>query len=420
MLRLYISILFLSCCQFIGKAQVQRNIGADISLLPAYEAANTPYYTSSGQQISDVLTYLRDNASMNSIRVRLHVNPDNSNKDGVVQDLDYVTKFGRRIKDAGMNFMLDFHYSDTWADPAKQIIPAAWYKGTLSNTNPSDAVLNDTIYNYTKRCLQHLVSNGAAPDYVQIGNEVSYGMLWRTTADKCTSYSSEQSWNRFNALLKSASRAVREVMPKAKIILHIERIEKLRECRFVLNKLSTLDYDIIGLSYYPFWHGTISNLGTNLAALASAYPQKEVQIVETAYYYQFFPANNSSYTNTTSLWAGTPEGQKAFLEDLINELNKHNNVTGLYYWCAEENGNGKNSIVINSWLNRGLWNANTNRVLPGLFVLKNFCGDNVMDVKLPAMEGDEGKPVFNVRGQFVPVEAVLGVYIKEGEKYIVR
>ena len=420
MIKITLPVLLLACCSLIGNAQTQKNVGADISLLPAYEAANTPYYTSTGQKISDVVTYMRDQASMNSIRVRLHVNPDNSNQDGVVQDLEYVTKLGKRIKEAGMDFMLDFHYSDTWADPAKQTIPKAWYAGTLSSSNPSNAALNDTIYNYTKRCLQHLVSNGATPDYVQIGNEVSYGMLWRTDADKCYSNSSTQSWNRFNALLKNASKAVREIAPKAKIVLHIERTEKLSECKTILNKLSTLDYDIIGLSYYPFWHGTISNLGSNLEALATAYPKTEVQIVETAYYYQYFPVGNSDFTNTTSQWAATPDGQKAFLEELIAELNKHKNVTGLYYWCAEENGNGKSSTVIRSWLNRGLWNANTNKVLPALFVMKNFCGDNAMSADAPCVDKGANTPVFNIWGQHVSSMVVPGIYIKDGKKYMAK
>lgn len=399
-------------------AQPQKNLGADLSLLPAYEAANTTYLTSAGTKIGDVLTYMRDKASLNSIRVRLHVNPDNSNKDGVVQDLDYVTQLGKRIKDAGMAFMLDFHYSDTWADPSHQTIPASWNKGGISASTPSNAALNDTIYNYTKRCLQHLASNDAAPDYIQIGNEVSYGMLWRTDADKCYMNSSSTAWNRFTALLKRASKAVREIIPEAKIVVHIERAGNWSQCNATLTKLRNVDYDVIGLSYYPFWHGTIDNLGTTLSNLGTNFPDKEVQIVETAYYYQHFPSASAGYDDTTAKWPATPAGQQAFIDDLTAELNKHKNVTGLYYWCAEENGSGKSSTVITHWLNRGLWNANNGKVLPALFSLKNFTNGTQTGIESTRpSECHAAACVYDTSGIRHKAPVAHGIYIQDGKKY---
>lgn len=401
-------------------AQTPKNVGADLSLLPAYEAAGTAYYTSTGTKIDDVLLYMRDKASVNSVRVRLHVNPDNSNKDGVVQDLDYVTRFGKRIKEAGMSFMLDFHYSDTWADPSNQWIPSAWYEGKLSASNPSNTGLGETVYAYTKQCLQHLIDNGATPDYVQIGNEVSYGMLWRTDADKCYTSSSTVAWNRFSSLLKKASKAVRETAPEAKVVLHLERSGDWTQCSFVLNKLRTLDYDVIGLSYYPFWHGDIASLGANLKKLEDAFPTKEVQIVETAYYYQHFPVNDAGYNNTTSTWSGTPAGQKAFVDDLTTELNKHENVTGLYYWCAEENGSGKTSTVITHWINRGLWNANTGKVLPALFSLKGFGSGTSTGIESTDTDDIHATThcTYNTNGIKHVDTATHGIYVHGGKKYM--
>ena len=400
-------------------AQPQKNLGADLSLLPAYEAAKTTYLTSAGTKIGDVLTYMRDKASLNSVRVRLHVNPGNSNKDGVVQDLDYVTQLGKRIKDAGMAFMLDFHYSDTWADPSHQAIPASWSKGGISASTPSNAALNDTIYNYTKRCLQHLASNDAAPDYIQIGNEVSYGMLWRTDADKCYMNSPSTAWNRFTALLKRASKAVREIIPEAKIVVHIERAGNWSQCNATLTKLRNVDYDVIGLSYYPFWHGTIDNLGAILSNLGTNFPDKEVQIVETAYYYQHFPSASAGYDDTRAKWPDTPAGQQAFIDDLVAELNKHSNVTGLYYWCAEENGSGKSSTVITHWLNRGLWNANTGRALPALFSLKKFCGNNMVGIedKKAYTKHDYTSCAYLLNGIKTKLNEAAGIYICGGKKY---
>ncbi len=398
-------------------AQTPKNLGADISLLPRYEEYSTPYYTSSGSKISDVLTYLRDDVKMNSVRVRLFVNPTNANKDGVFQDLAYVTKFGKRIKDAGMQFMLDIHYSDSWADPDNQNIPSSWYKGSLSSSNPSDAALVDSMYSYTKRTLEHLNANGATPDFVQIGNEVSFGMLWRTSSDRCYSNSSSSVWKRFTNLLSSASKAVREVTPKAKIILHVERVGNTYDTPekfYTTMKNNGVDYDIIGLSYYPFWHNNLTNLSSSLSTLEKTFPNKEIQIVETACYYQYY--DGSSYG-----WSVTPEGQKAFLDDLITTLNKHSHVTGLYYWCAEENGSGgaswnANKIVINTWLNRGLWDNSTHKALPGLMSLLKFNGDHTMDISSPSVSSNEN--IYNLQGIKLSAVPEKGIYIKGGKKYV--
>ncbi|MCR5312772.1 MAG: arabinogalactan endo-1,4-beta-galactosidase, partial [Bacteroidaceae bacterium] len=276
------------------KAQNTISLGGDISMLPAYENVNTPYYDLSGKQITP-LSFLKDEVKMNSMRVRLFVNPTertSGSKTGVVQDIEYVKELGKMIKDAGLDFMLDFHYSDCWADPSYQDIPSSWYTGTLSASNPSDDALVDSMYSYTKRNLEYLVANGVTPDYIQIGNEISYGMLWRTTSDKCyTNYSStHKTWKRLASLLNSAAKAVREVTPKAKIILHIERSGQSDVAKSFFERMNAnnVDYDIIGLSYYPFYHGYLSALSTTLNTLEKSFPDKPVHIVETAYFYQNF------------------------------------------------------------------------------------------------------------------------------------
>lgn len=417
---LLILISAISICSF---AQTAKNLGADISLLPKYEEYSTPYYTQSGSRISDVLTYLRDNAKMNSIRVRLFVNPTNTNKDGAFQDLAYVTSFGKRIKEAGMHFLLDIQYSDSWADPSSQTIPSSWYKGALSSSNPTDAAMVDSMYSYTKRTLEHLKANDATPDYIQVGNEISFGMLWRSNNDRCYSNTSSSVWKRFTNLLSSAIKAVREVTPEAKVILHTERVGNVYDTPenfYTMMKKNGVDYDIIGLSYYPFWHSSLSNLNSTLTRLETSFPDKEIQIVETAYYYQYFPSD-SKYENTTSTWAATPAGQKAFIEDLVSTLNKHSHVTGLYYWCAEENGSGgsswnANKIVINSWLNRGLWDNSSHKAQPGLMSLQKFNGDNAMGIKA-FPKGYDKESIYNLQGTKISTIPANGIYIKGGKKY---
>lgn len=346
----------------------QRFVGGDISMLPQYEKYDVAYYDQEGVKIPDVLQYMKSEAvGWNAQRVRLFVNPTPSldyNDPAICQDLDYVISFGKRIKEAGFAFMLDFHYSDVWADPAKQWTPEEWQ-------SLDDEALKTKIYEYTKDCLTKLVEAGVAPDFIQTGNEISYGMLWGkkgTQANRCYT-SSDANWPRFIALLQQAVRACREVCPEAKVIIHTERAGHPATTVDIYKRLAKVDYDIIGLSYYPFWHNSLAILSETLNRLASTFPQKTVQIVEAAYNYQYL--TNPEY-DFSSIWPITPEGQAAFTRDLIAELKKHENVNGLYWWFPEENGTGPNKAVIGGWLNRGLWDNNTHRALPALYELKGF------------------------------------------------
>ena len=357
-----------------------RLAGGDISLLPSYEQYNTPYKDQQGATISDLVTYAATTLHWNACRVRLFVdpcvtNPDNGKRQGEVQDLQYVAALGKRIKDAGMYFLLDFHYSDTWADPVKQTIPAGWQ-------SLSEAQLLDTMYTYTRMCLRALVDAGATPDYVQIGNEISYGMLWRGTSKNTTdkvyprdSYTKNPAnWERFTNLLSNGARAVREVCPDAQIIIHIERTADATACVQYFGNLNhyNVDYDIIGLSYYPFWHGRLTTeLPNTLKALHGSYPDKPIQIVETAYYNNYWPTSGISY-DTRETYPATPAGQDAFLGDLVTKLQEYDYVNGLYYWFPEENGCGgatwnANTIVIDDWLNRGLFDPNNHKAYAGLY-----------------------------------------------------
>ena len=239
-------------------------VGGDISMLTKYEAhqrmalrygiTNAHYYDVNGQIIDDVITWTKQQG-WNAARVRLFVNPENASAadkgQGVIQNLDTVKVLGRRIKEAGMQFMLDFHYSDSWADPVKQFTPAEW-------AGLDDDALTQKVYEYTRDCLRALKAAGATPDYIQTGNEISYGMLWgpvgtpNSQLKKCYS-GDETNWERFTNLLKAAGRACREECPQAKIILHTELVAKPNIMLNFYNQMKSkqVDYDIIGLSYYP-------------------------------------------------------------------------------------------------------------------------------------------------------------------------
>ena len=410
------------------KAPAQnRVLGADLSLLPAYEAAGTAYYPQNGgNAISDVLSYVKTEAGMNAVRVRLFVGPDGTDP-SVCQDLNYVKQFGKRIKDAGLKFLLDFHYSDSWADPANQTIPKSWYNleeiGDLDNLD--DGTVWELVNKYTADCLKELVECGAYPDYVQIGNEISYGMLWRKDYDKVypKQMQSERDWQweRLAKFLDAGARAVRSETPNAKIIIHTERVAEADATVNFYTYLKNLnvDYDIIGLSYYPFYHGDLSQLKKILDDLQTAFPQREVHIVETAYVYSYYPADAEYDLQTT--WPATSDGQQTYVENLVTELCQHPNVTGLYWWFAEENGNGSQTKkVLNAWLNRGLWNNSTHRALPALYKMKNFLTipTSIVQpvVKQKATQADE---VFDLSGRKVK-KGGKGIYIGGGVSFIVR
>lgn len=372
-LIIYLVLFIVPAC-----AQQPMYVGGDISVLQSYEDNSVAYYDLQGQRITDVVQYMKSEAvGWNAARVRLFVNPNRKSPDGgtdaqVCQDLDYVVRFCKRLKSEGFAILLDFHYSDTWADPSNQWIPAAW-------ASLNESQLRERVYEYTKECLTRLVEEGAAPDFIQPGNEISYGMLWSASVNRtsrtnrCYSDSPEANWTRFIALLNQASRACREVCPDAKIMIHSERSGDANALKLFYTKLAAVDYDIIGLSYYPFWHKSLSVLAQSLNMLAQSFPGKPVQIVETAYYYQWQPAVGNGITyDFSSTWAVSPEGQAAFTRDLVKELKKHANVNGLYWWFPEENGNGPNSAVLTGWINRGLWNNSTHRAMPALYELKAF------------------------------------------------
>lgn len=397
-------------------ATAQPLTGGDISLLPAYESAGTKHLDANGKAIPNLITYLKSEAGMNAMRVRLFVTPD-SKDPAVCQDLAYVQKLGKRIKDAGLKLLLDFHYSDTWADPAAQSIPASW------SANTSNETLTDSVYSYTKRCLEHMVAKGATPDYVQIGNEITYGMLWRNNNDKCYTTSSQTAasaqWVRLCNFLKAGARAVREVTPEAQIVIHTERSGKANETKKFYQYLNTnkVDYDIIGLSYYPFFHGYLTDLASTLTTLETSFPAKPVQIVETAYYHNWFPADAT--VNTTSTWAATSSGQAKFITDLVAELTKHKNVTGLYYWCPEEAGNGKYKKVMNAWINRGFWWEDSQKpITEAIAAFKTYTATGIAQVDDATQRSSAGLQLYTISGQKVESMSAPGIYIRGGKKII--
>lgn len=335
-------------------------VGADLSQWLAYKNDNA-VWKDNNTTITDVPQYFA-NAGYNIARLRLFVNPDLNST--ACQDLDYVIESACAMRDAGMSICLDFHYSDTWADPGKQYKPSIWE--SLGTTE-----LAEKVYTYTKETLTTLKGENIIPTHIQIGNEITAGMLWDTGRISVwgDTYDTTTQWNNFILLLTKASTACREVCPDAKIIVHTDRGGDAETARRYYDRIKDIDYDIIGLSYYPYWHGSLTQLGNTVRTLSTDFADKEIMIVETGFGYNEWSDDSASadYGNYPS----TPEGQSQFLTTLVYTLKQYDHVTGIFYWFPEETYiDWRSKYRID--LNRGLFDKETGKVLPAFTCLPEF------------------------------------------------
>lgn len=347
----------------------ERLVGGDISMITKYEQNGAIYKDRNGNTISNILPYFGEQG-WNAMRVRLFVNPENASstdkEEGVIQDLPYVKALGKRIKDAGYALVLDLHYSDSWADPGKQTVPAAW-------SGASVADLQDSVYNYTKRVMQEMIAAGARPDFIQLGNEITGGMLWPTGQVYPTGGAPDGgSWENFAAYQHSASTAVRETSPETKIILHVEMHNINQPGGFFGNCESYgVDYDVMGLSYYSAYHGTFANLNAVLNKMEAA-SSKPIMIMECGYGYAWaLPGTNYDLTAT---YPYSNEGQKNFTVAMIAALKQHSRVKGLFWWWPEANEFNIpwSNHVTGSWWNGSLFNNNNGIAQDALYEMKQF------------------------------------------------
>lgn len=286
--------------------------GADISSLADIEKAGGIFRDSDGQS-ADEIKLLRDHGCQ-LFRVRLFVNPDPDFRktDGATQNLDVVRTLGQRIKKAGGQFLLDIHYSDTWADPAHQVKPKAW------QSLGGDA-LEKQVGDYTAAVIKDLQSSGAAPDMVQVGNEITSGILW---PDARLSHGPKEKepaqWQTFARLLSAGAKAVRASEiggQKIKIVLHIhgggrEGLPQWFFKQFMANGGDKVDFDIIGLSFYPTWKDALGTLKQNMNELATTYG-KDILLAEVGY--PWAPVDQIEGRESME-WPMSPAGQADYLK----------------------------------------------------------------------------------------------------------
>jgi arabinogalactan endo-1,4-beta-galactosidase len=286
-------------------------IGADLSFLRQAEARGVVFKDQGEPKPG--LRIFRDHG-YNWIRLRIFNAPDQ-----LPNNLAYTLALAREAKQLGFKFLLDFHYSDTWADPAKQFPPAAW-------TGKSHAELVTLIHDYTRDTIRAFREAGVMPDMVQPGNEIIHGLLWPDGR-------LPSQWDNLAALLKSAIAGIdagREDAPRPRIMLHIDRGGDRAGTQAFFDQCMArgIDFDVIGQSYYPWWHGSILDLRENLAFMAETY-RKDIIVVETAYNWR--PAE---YKGGGAPFPETPEGQREFLEEVNRAVlsTPHGLGKGIFWW----------------------------------------------------------------------------------------
>ncbi|MCX5409253.1 arabinogalactan endo-1,4-beta-galactosidase [Streptomyces sp. NBC_00335] len=292
--------------------------GVDVSSLEKSEDLGGVYRTSGGTA-GDALTILKS-AGANYGRLKVWVNP----ADGY-NDKAHVLAAARRIKAQGMKLLVDFHYSDIWADPGAQTKPAAW-------SGHSYAQLTTDVYQHTYDVLNALKAQGTTADLVQIGNETNTSMLWPE--------GSTDNWQQLAGLLKSGASAAKAVSSSTQVALHLAHGGDNSLYRWWFDNAAAqgVSYDVIALSFYGYWHGALSSLQANLDDISSRYGKK-VLVVETAYPFRL--DSEDSHENiidtTAELVTGYPAsttGQSAWLRDVMNIVEAVPNARGLgvVYW----------------------------------------------------------------------------------------
>lgn len=304
--------------------------GADISMLPEIEKARGVYRDEGKPQ--DAIRILRDHGC-NLIRLRLFVNPstDFNPNWGATQSLPMMVELARRVKASGAMFVLDLHYSDTWADPGKQFKPKAWEGLDFDS-------LEKKVFDYTVEVLTEFRRNGAMPDMVQVGNEITSGMIWPDgkVLDAPPETEAEQ-WKRFSRLFNAGARAVRAMQAEGQhipIILHIHGGGRPGLPKWFFSKFNRnpADYDIVGISFYPAWNDSIDNLKQNIDDIIRIVG-KDVLVAETSYPWREMDVRNRNAMG----WPTTKDGQKQFLEDLIKVLKAapDGRAIGFMWWYPE-------------------------------------------------------------------------------------
>ncbi len=320
--------------------------GVDISDYPKVSSYNPTFYDENNNEIDFINSLIQN--GVNTIRLRLWVNPVDESS-----SLDEVKEFSNELKSLGFKIWVTPHFSDTWAHPGQQQTPSDW-------SSLSFEELKNQVYTYTSQIMSEI-----NPDYIQIGNEINTGILFPhgRIADN---------QDQFVELVNEGVNAVRNSSTNAKIILHCAGFES---SNWFFNIVNEIDYDVIGISYYPWWHGkSLDDLQNQLSSLSINF-EKEILIAETSY--PFTLGWNDWTNNNVGLeehlilpdYPASPQGQKDFIRDIKNLVFEVNNGIGFCYWGADQIAwDGETSTNGSTWENQAVFDFE-NKELP---VLQEF------------------------------------------------
>jgi arabinogalactan endo-1,4-beta-galactosidase len=355
-------------------------MGVDVSMLKEMEDNGARFFVSGAPK--DCLEILRDHG-VNWIRLRLWNDPTDATGQplgGGNNDLKTTAAIAARAKRLGLKFFLDIHYSDWWADPGKQNMPKAW-------VGLSSEELSKAVYDYTAGAIRDLARAGAMPDMVQIGNELNGGMMW--PAGKTWKQGTETigGYDGLAALLKSGIKAVRDADPhgadpktRARIVIHLANGGDNALYRTVFDELTarSVDFDVIGLSYYSYWHGALADLKSNMNDISERY-HKPVVIAETAYAFTLEDSDlfgNLFGPNEERLggYKATVQGQATAVRDVIEAVAQVPNGQGLgiFYWEPDWyalKGAGWKTGEGDEWENQAMFDDH-GEALPSMYVFR--------------------------------------------------
>lgn len=336
-------------------------LGVDVSSLKKSEDLGGIYKYADGTE-ADALQILKGHG-VNYARLRVWVNP----ADGY-HDKNEILVMALRFKSLGIKLLVDFHYSDNWADPGKQNKPAAWKDLDFEQ-------LKQAVYNHTFDVCSGLSNQGTPADMVQVGNEIQNGMLWPDGDAK--------HFDNLADLIKEGYRAVKDCSSATKVMLHIADGGDNKLARWWFDNITCREvpFDVIGISFYPFWHGSLAELQHNLNDISARY-EKDVVVVETAYAFTEKDADGHPNIARSEMavegYPFTPEGQHAMLRDVMSVVRDvpGGRGIGIFYWeptwtAVKGNGwNPEDPESGNEWENQALFDYD-NRALPALNAFLN-------------------------------------------------
>jgi len=316
----------IAALRVLGHGKRAQIVGDDLSFAVQEAQVGNTYRDRGVEALPEQV--LRDHGS-NYVRLRLWNDPP-----GGYSNIDSVLEMARRAKAAHLRILLDFHYSDFWADPQKQDTPKAWQGQDL-------ATLANTVRAYTRDVLNRLSAQGTPVTMVAIGNEIRNGMLWPTGQLDWTTGSG---WDNLGALLRAGVSGAADARgPRPRIMIHFDQGGDNAFSRTFFDNVVAqhVHFDVIGLSYYPFWHGTMTQLRTNVDDLAVRY-DKDVMLAETQYGWTLEQGDATGnflweQSQVVPGYPATPDGQLSFVSDLSSILAAvpGGHGAGIFYWQPE-------------------------------------------------------------------------------------